>query len=139
MKKTAVLNAPLSGLIASLGHTQGLVVCDAGLPIPSQSTCIDLALTQGVPDFITAVKAITTELFIEKVLLAEEIKHHNSLLHNSLIDHFKMLEQQQGNQILIEYITHEHFKNRTEQAQGIVRTGECTPYANVILYSGVPF
>lgn len=34
MKKTALLNAQLSHCIATLGHTESLTICDAGLPIP---------------------------------------------------------------------------------------------------------
>ncbi|AWX15911.1 D-ribose pyranase [Mergibacter septicus] len=139
MKKTAVLNAPLSNLIASLGHTQSLVICDAGLPISRQTPSIDLALTSGVPDFITTLKTIISELFVEKALLAEEIKQHNPLIHTTLLTILKQLEQQQGNKISIEYTPHTDFKFHTGQSQGIVRTGECSPYANVILYSGVPF
>ncbi|AWX13916.1 D-ribose pyranase [Mergibacter septicus] len=139
MKKTTVLNAPLSNLIASLGHAQSLVICDAGLPISRQTPSIDLALTSGVPDFITTFKTIISELFVEKALLAEEIKQHNPVIHTTLLTILKQLEQQQGNKISIEYTSHTNFKLHTEQSEGIVRTGECSPYANVILYSGVPF
>lgn len=60
MKKTAVLNAQLSGVIASLGHTDGLTICDAGLPIPSEQQCVDLALTKGVPSFLSTLEVVLT-------------------------------------------------------------------------------
>jgi D-ribose pyranase len=34
---------------------------------------------------------------------------------------------------------HEAFKEKTHEAKGIIRTGEFTPYANVIFVSGVVF
>ncbi len=49
MKKGTVLNSDISSVISRLGHTDTLVVCDAGLPIPKSTTRIDMALTQGVP------------------------------------------------------------------------------------------
>lgn len=49
------------------------------------------------------------------------------------------LESHQGNQIQVEFVSHETFKKFTLESKAIVRTGECSPYANVILYSGVPF
>jgi D-ribose pyranase len=36
-------------------------------------------------------------------------------------------------------IPHEEFKARTAAARAVVRTGEFTPYANVILIAGVTF
>ncbi|MGR6980771.1 D-ribose pyranase [Testudinibacter sp. P27/CKL/0425] len=139
MKKTSVLNAQLSHLIATLGHTDSLTVCDAGLPIPFEVERVDLALTAGVPHFLQTVEVVTQELFVERAVLAEEIKEKNAELHQNLLRQLQQLEQQQGNQIQIEYVSHEVFKQLSGESKGIVRSGECTPYANVILYSGVPF
>ncbi|UKH25296.1 D-ribose pyranase [Actinobacillus pleuropneumoniae] len=139
MKKTAVLNAQLSGVIASLGHTDGLTICDAGLPIPSEQQCVDLALTKGVPSFLSTLEVVLTELFVERILLAEEIKQVNPTIEQQLLEMINKLAQTQGRQIEIEYVVHSEFKQRSNQAKAVVRTGECSPYANVILYSGVPF
>lgn len=139
MKKTAVLNAQLSGVIASLGHTDGLTICDAGLPIPSEQQCVDLALTKGVPSFLSTLEVVLTEFFVERILLAEEIKQANPVIEQQLLEMINKLAQIQGRQIEIEYVVHSEFKLRSHQAKAIVRTGECSPYANVILYSGVPF
>ena len=139
MKKLSLLNAPLSHCIATLGHTDGLTICDAGLPIPQNTTRIDLALTQGVPSFLATLQVVTQEMFVERALIAEEIQTKNPQIHQALLSHFQQLQQQQGNQIVVEYVTHEQFKQASTSSKAIVRTGECSPYANVILYSGVPF
>ncbi|TNH04906.1 D-ribose pyranase [Testudinibacter sp. TR-2022] len=139
MKKTALLNAQLSHLIATLGHTDSLTICDAGLPIPRETERVDLALTAGVPHFVQTVAVVTQELFVESAVLAEEIESQNPEVHQAVLQQLKQLEQQQGNKIALDYVSHEEFKALSCQSKGIVRSGECTPYANVILYSGVPF
>ncbi|MCK3655088.1 D-ribose pyranase [Pasteurellaceae bacterium Macca] len=139
MKKTALLNSSLSQLIATMGHTDGLTICDAGLPIPAAQQTVDLALTAGVPDFMTTLKTVLKELFVERVVLAEEIKQYNPLILQQVTDLFAETAEQQGKPIAIEFIPHQQFKAQSNQAKGVVRSGECSPYANVILYSGVPF
>jgi len=74
MKKGTVLNADISAVISRLGHTDTLVVCDAGLPVPRSSTRIDMALTQGVPSFMQVLEVVTTEMQVEAAVIAEEIK-----------------------------------------------------------------
>ena len=139
MKKTTILNAQLSHTIATLGHTDGLTICDAGLPIPQDQTCIDLALTKGIPDFLSTLDVVLSELFIERIVLAEEIKTINPQTEQKLLAIIEKTAQAQGNSIAVEYVPHAEFKPLSNQAKGVVRTGECSPYANVILYSGVPF
>ncbi|OOB88307.1 D-ribose pyranase [Leclercia adecarboxylata] len=139
MKKGTVLNSEVSSVISRLGHTDTLVVCDAGLPIPHSTTRIDLALTQGVPSFMQVLDVVTTEMQVEEAILATEIKQYNPQLHETLLGHIKQLQQHQGNTIKISYITHEQFKKNTAESQAVIRSGECSPYANIILCAGVTF
>ena len=134
MKKIGTLNSRLSGVIAEMGHTDTLAVADAGLPIPPETERIDLALTRGVPGFLQTLHAVLEELEVEEVVLAEEIKTATSsstelceLLHTI----FK--------EVPIRFIPHEDFKQQLPACRAVVRTGECTPYANIILSSGVKF
>lgn len=133
MKKNGVLNAPLSKMIASMGHTDKLVICDSGLPIPKNAEVIDLALTSGIPKFKDVINTILEELQVEKVILAEEMLESNK----DLYDYIKSTL----NGTSIEKISHEKFKEfyRNEKYIYFVRTGEVTPYANIILVSGVTF
>ncbi|OCH19021.1 MULTISPECIES: D-ribose pyranase [unclassified Aliivibrio] len=139
MKKNTLLNADLSYVIATLGHTDEITICDAGLPIPTPSKRIDLALIQGIPTFIDTVKATLSEMQIEGVVLAEEFKTINPECHSELLALIEKEEALRGKSIAISYISHEAFKVKTHQSKAIVRTGECTPYANVIFQSGVVF
>jgi D-ribose pyranase len=131
MKKTTLLNSELSYVIATLGHMQTLVVADAGLPIPPETERIDLALTKNVPGAIETLKVILDEMQVEKVILAEEVKKHNPQFLKAVK---KLLPG-----VPMEFETHLIFKEMTSDAQAVVRTGEFSPYANVILVSGVVF
>ena len=139
MKKTTILNAQLSHAIATLGHTDMVTICDAGLPIPEFVGRIDLALTQGIPRFLDTLYATTSEMFVERAILAEEIKQKNPQILTALLEHLAELENIQGNNIPVEYISHDDFKKMSHESKAIVRSGEYSPYANVILVSGVPF
>ena len=139
MKKGSVLNSEISSVISRLGHTDTLVVCDAGLPVPRNTTRIDMALTQGVPSFMQVLEVVTTEMQVEAAILATEIKQHNPQLHEALLNHIEQLQQRQGNTIEVRYTTHEAFKQHTAASQAVIRSGECSPYANIILCAGVTF
>jgi len=131
MKKTALLQSELSYIIATLGHLDTLVIADAGLPIPTGTVRIDLALTQGVPAAIQTLKVVLAEMQVERVILAEEVKSHNPRF---LSDVQKLLPG-----VPVEFVTHAQFKTSTSAARAVVRTGEFAPYANVILVAGVVF
>jgi D-ribose pyranase len=139
MKKGVLLNADISALISRLGHTDQVVIADAGLPIPAATLRIDLALTQGVPTFLQIVDVVTSEMQVEKAILAQEITEKNPRLHTEILARLSQLEQQQGNTISIEYISHQELKAQTNVSRAVIRSGECSPYANVILCSGVTF
>lgn len=139
MKKTGLLHPALSHVIASMGHTEGLVVCDAGLPIPEGPERIDLALSPGVPSFLQVLDAVGRELQIERAVIAGEFAHGGRDLHPKVMDLLRRIGEAQGREIPVERVSHEDFKALTASTKAVVRTGECTPYANVILYSGVTF
>lgn len=139
MKKSTLINADLSYLIATLGHTQEVTVCDAGLPISEHTQRIDLALVPGVPTFIDTVKAVLAEMQVEGIILANEFAEVSPELHQDLVELIELEMQITGKKIVINYIAHEAFKLQTESSRAVVRTGECTPYANVIFQSGVVF
>lgn len=134
MKKTPLLNVALSRLIASLGHGDMLVIGDAGLPVPPGVELIDLALTHGVPDFISTLKVVLSEMQVESHVLAREIleKQPSSLVTlNELNDEGALGRR--------ELLSHDQFKVLSRQARAIVRTGECQPYCNIVLVAGVTF
>jgi D-ribose pyranase len=131
MKKIGILNSEISRVISELGHTDQIVVCDAGFPIPSHVERIDLSLTPGVPSFQTTLEAVLIELKIEAVYFADEIKQANPTV-------LKQIEKAVGD-VEKKSLPHVEFKKMSHQAKAVIRCGECTRYANVILQAGVIF
>lgn len=131
MKKIGVLNRELSEVIARMGHNDMLVVGDAGLPIPACTQRIDLAISKNLPGFIDTVRAISIELKVDRILIAKETSEISPQIEKELMSIFNEAE--------VDHITHEELKILSAEAVAIVRTGEFTPYANVILVSGVVF
>lgn len=138
MKKGTVLNSEISSVISRLGHTDTLVVCDAGLPIPNSTARIDMALTQGVPSFMQVVDVVTREMQVEAAILATEIKQQNPQLHETLLTHLEQLQQHRGNTIKL-VIRHTNNSKIDCRQSGGDSQRECSPYANVILCAGVTF
>ncbi|GMQ48543.1 D-ribose pyranase [Vibrio sp. 10N] len=139
MKKSALINSELSYLVSTLGHTDEVTICDAGLPIADDVQRIDLALTHGVPAFLDTVKVYLSEAQIEGVILAEEFKQVSPKLHDALLSLIEQERMVTGIEITLSYLSHEEFKAKTRDSRAVVRTGECTPYANVIFQAGVVF
>jgi D-ribose pyranase len=134
MKKIGVLNSGISRVIADMGHMDKLVIADVGLPIPMETEKIDLALTEGVPGFLQTLQAVFTELQVEEVIVAEEIQTATP----SSKAMFEEIKRSIGD-IPVNFVTHEDFKDLLPSSRAVVRTGEFTPYANIILISGVTF
>lgn len=133
MKKNGILNASLARIVAGMGHTDRLVICDSGLPIPNGKEIVDLALTTNIPRFIDTLRVVLEELEVEHALIAEEM----ASLGGDLIDEVRRMLPN----VPIQAVPHEEFKRRTYENGNtwFVRTGEATPYANIILFSGVTF
>ncbi|MFS0782633.1 D-ribose pyranase [Bacillus sp. 1P06AnD] len=131
MKKHGILNSSISKVLADLGHTDLVVIGDAGLPVPDGVQKIDLALVPGLPAFRQVVEAVSDDMVIEQVILAEEIKEANGVAHAFLKGHFQGVE--------MTYICHKQLKEMSKQAKAVIRSGEITPYANCILKAGVFF
>ena len=131
MKKTGVLNQPLSRVIAGLGHMDTLVIADAGLPIPSGTERIDLAVSAGIPAFVDVLRAVLSEMEVQGAIVAEEMLERSPQIYEAL--------RELLGDVPIQTVPHEQFKARTADARAVVRSGEFTPYANVILIAGVVF
>lgn len=129
MKRHGILNSHISKVLADLGHTDMVVIADCGLPIPTGVERIDLALELGTPAFADVLRIVADDMAVEQVTLATEIKDANEAALTTV---------SQLN-VTTEYVSHEAFKELTKQAKVIIRTGEATPYANVILHAGVIF
>ncbi|MFV0135892.1 D-ribose pyranase [Streptomyces sp. HMX87] len=129
MKKSGILNRHLCGALAEPGHGDGVLVCDAGMPVPDGPRVVDLAFRAGVPSFAEVLDGLPAELVTEGATAEEEVCRANPEAATLLAGHFPSLD----------LVPHEHLKRLSVSARLIVRTGGARPYANVLLRCGVFF
>ncbi|WP_096435857.1 D-ribose pyranase [Alteribacter populi] len=129
MKKNGILNRDIASLLAKLGHTDRIAIADCGLPIPDHVPCIDLSIRQGTPSFLEVLSEVLDDMAVERLYIAKEMQIHNP----------KVQQEMNKFDVLVNYYSHEDFKKELHHVKAIIRTGENTPYANVILQSGVIF
>lgn len=132
MQKVGILNSAIAKVLADLGHTDTIVIGDCGLPVPAGVPKIDLALKLGSPSFMEVVAEVEKYMEIEKIEIAAEMEDRNPTVYAAMKDLF------QKQQWIVDE-NHEKFKAETAKAKCVIRTGEITPYANVILHSNVIF
>ncbi len=131
MKKIGIINQPISAVIAGLGHTDTVVVADAGLPIPAGPERIDLALSAGLPPFLDTLRVVLSEMQVERAIVASEMLKASPAVYQAI--------QAMLGSTPLETVPHQAFKEQTCSARAVIRTGEFTPYANIILVAGVVF
>ena len=83
-----------------------------------------------MPGFLQVLDAILYEMVVERATVAEELQSNATF-----IDHITSRLVP----VDLQMVNHEDFKKRTAGVRAIIRTGEWTPYANIILYAGVAF
>ena len=131
MKRGRILNAELSKAIATMGHGDLFLVCDAGFPIPLDRWRIDLAITRNLPDLFTVLELVLAELSVEKVLYADLIQEHNAPLLERIQSMFD------GTGAELEAVPNEHMLGElARKAKVIVRTGAFNPWGNIGLVCG---
>lgn len=131
MKKTGLLNRDLSAIVAAMGHYDRIVVCDAGFPIPPDVDYVDLSLRAGEPTVLDVVQLLLEELEVEQVRFASEALEPTPGRRDELSDLVPNAD--------VQHLPHEEFKRLAREARAVVRTGDFTPYANVMLISGVVY
>ena len=129
MKREGILNSELNRHLSMLGHTDTVVVSDCGLPQPPGVPVVDLAVVFGVPSFEEVLSAVAAEIVVDEAQIAGESLDRNPGVRT-------LVESLCGRASLV---THDELKRLSARARLLIRTGEATPYANVILHCGVPF
>jgi D-ribose pyranase len=129
LRDGAILNPRLLAVLAGAGHSDLIVIADAGLPIPPGVEVLDLSLVAGVPSFLQVLDAVRQVLQVESAVTASETRRQP--IHRELAARLEGLE--------VEEVPHAEFKRRVRGARAVIRTGECTPYANAGLVAGVTF
>lgn len=131
MKKSGVLNSDISRVLSYMRHTDTICISDCGLPCPDETELIDISLEKGVPDFVRVLKAVVNDMSVEKIFLAEEIRIKNPAVLKEI--------QTLLPGVRTDFMPHEEFKKKLLSCKAVVRSGEASPYANIILQSACIF
>ncbi|UDM32495.1 D-ribose pyranase [Lentilactobacillus laojiaonis] len=131
MKKSGVINSEIASEIANMGHMDWLSIGDAGMPVPMGTKKIDLAVSEQLPSFTEVLSNVLTELKVQKIYLANEIKTDNPDQLQAIKDIMPDVE--------IEFVPHTQLKADLAKTHAFIRTGEMSAFSNIILESGVTF
>ena len=155
MKTKGILNPQLAALVAEMGHGDILLIADRGIPFPqhNRTVCIDLSVKDGMPKVTDVMEVVLSELEVESVIISEETKEVSPQVYQDFKEILNRIDNK-GNPIREENIKHIDFKNifltgkpvnpdaidlTGREVKGIVRTGQFTPYAYIMLVAGVNF
>ena len=128
MLKTGILNPHVLHLLARFRHTNTIVIADRGFPSWPQIETVDISLVDGVPTVLQVLQAVRAQCIIGKAWMAKEFLKANDIrTQASFATAFKGIELTRE--------AHVNFKRRVPNAIGLIRTGDTTQYANVILES----
>jgi D-ribose pyranase len=123
-----IINAQLQQRLTELRHTDLFAISDSGLPVPSHVPVVDLALCYGVPGFLQTLDLVLEEVTVEAAWTSRNVVQANPVVNSRL----KSLPD-------LQLIDHSDLKTKVSDCSFVVRTGEATPFANVILQAGVPW
>lgn len=131
MKKSGILNSEVASVVAGMGHMDWLSIGDAGMPVPMGTKKIDLCVDKELPTFMQVLENVLTEMKVQKIYLADEIKDQNP-------EQLENIRKALPN-VEVKFMPHTDLKKNLVKTHAFIRTGEMTPYSNVILESGVTF
>lgn len=137
MKKSGILNSDISRVLSYMGHTDRICIGDCGLPVPDEVERIDLAVRFGLPSFMEVLRETAGDMKIEKIILADEIRNENPDQLKAIMKFFEKDKTAPAPEV--EFVKHVEFKRLTGDCKAVIRTGETTPYSNIILQSGCIF
>lgn len=134
MQKVGILNSSIAKVLADMGHTDQIVIGDCGLPVPQGTPKIDVAIRLGQPEFIDVTREVAKYMEVQKIYVAPETKTQNPEQWKALHEVFP---ENKVEWVILD--SHETLKKMEKNAKAVIRTGEITPYSNVVLESGVIF
>ena len=131
MYKKGILNSAINRVAGELGHTDCICIADCGLPIPDGVERIDISVKPGLPGLLDVLAEVSQFLAVEKITIASELLEHNPQLCKEIFALFPDIES--------ETIAHNKLKQKSKNCKAVIRTGEASSYANIILQSGCIF
>lgn len=128
MLKTGILNPKINSLLSRVRHTNTLVIADRGFPFWPTIETVDISLVDDVPTVLAVLRALRPNFQVGKAWMAREFLEHNTGKTRAMFA--RALDG-----IKLKHEPHAEFKKRVPSAIGLIRTGDTTQYANIILES----
>ena len=116
-------------MLSQQGHGDLLMVVDAGFAIPKGADVVDISLSENCPMVIDTLKELKKFFSVEKLIFANDTKSVSPSLFNNIRKLF-------GKSVPVEMVSHPQIKEMSAKVKAVIRTGDFTAYANVILVSG---
>ncbi len=129
MKEVGIVNRELARVLSAQGHGDLLMVVDAGFAIPKNADVVDISLSENSPMLIDTLMELKKFFSVEKLIFADKTKEVSPSLFNNITALF-------GDDIPVEIVTHPQIKELSTRVKSVIRTGDFTAFANVILVSG---
>jgi len=129
MRETGIVNREICDVLSMMGHTDELIVCDAGFAIPPRVRTVDVSLAENKPTVLEVLEELKKHFSIEKLVMANETRQVSPTRFKAIVDVF-------GEDMPVETISHSDFKLRSRSVKAVIRTGDFTAYSNVLLVSG---
>lgn len=128
MLKSGILNPAINSLLSRVRHTNALVIADRGFPFWPEIETVDISLVDDIPQVLDVLRAIRGNFVIGGAIMAEEFRAENGTeVQRKFADALANVE--------VVYEPHVEFKKRVPRAIGLIRTGDTTQYANIIIES----
>jgi D-ribose pyranase len=128
VRETGTLNRDVSDVLSTLGHTDEMIVCDAGFAIPQGIRTVDIALAKDKPTVLELLTELREHFSVEKVVVADATRDVSPTRFHAIREVF-------GGNVPVEVIPPAEFKRRARSVKAVVRTGDFTAYSNVLLVS----
>ena len=129
MKEVGIINREIAAAISKQGHTDLLMVVDAGFAIPNGVEVIDISLGENKPTVPEVLEELKKFFSVEKLIMANQTKNVSPTL-------FANISKSFGEGVAVETMDHAIVKEMSKTVKTVIRTGDFTAYGNVILVSG---
>lgn len=129
MRETGIVNRDICDVLSTLGHTDEMIVCDAGFAIPSGVRTVDISYGENKPTVIEVLSELKKHFSVEKLLISRDTKEH-------VPTRFKELSRIFGDDVAVELVSQDELRARARNVKAVIRTGDFTVFSNVLVVSG---
>lgn len=129
MKETGILNREIAAELSKMGHTDKMMIVDAGLAVPNTTKVIDLSLAENVPTVIEVLEEILKHFSVEKIIYSKATSEVSPSREKEFLDHF-------DESVEVEVVEHPYLRDEiTKNVKFVIRTGDFTENSNIVLVS----